>query len=52
MKGLIVGLVFFLAIGVLPADAARKPESLRVQVNQEKRFPKSRIFVRFVELVG
>ena len=51
MKGLIVGLVFFLAIGVLPADAARKPESLRVQVNQEKRFPKSRIFVRFVELV-
>ena len=51
MKGLIIGLLFVLAIGVLPAQAAGKPETLRVQVNKEKRFAKSRIFVRFVELV-
>jgi hypothetical protein len=40
-----------LALGVIPATAARRSETLRVQVNKEKRFAKSRLSVRFVELV-
>jgi hypothetical protein len=36
---------------VIPATAARRSETLRVQVNKEKRFAKSRLSVRFVELV-
>lgn len=51
MKGLIVFLLFVLAIGVLPATAAGRGETLRVQINKEKRFPKNKLTVRFVELV-
>ncbi len=51
MKGLIVFLLLVLAIGVLPATAAGRSETLRVQINKEKRFPKNKITVRFVELV-
>jgi hypothetical protein len=51
MKGLIVSLMMVLALGVIPATAARRSETLRVQVNKEKRFAKSRLSVRFVELV-
>jgi hypothetical protein len=40
-----------LALGVMPATAAKRSETLRVQVNKEKRFAKSRLSVRFVELV-
>ncbi len=51
MKGLIVFLLLVLAIGVLPATAAGRGETLRVQINKEKRFPKNKLTVRFVELV-
>lgn len=52
MKGLIAILMFVLALGVMPSDAAsRKPETLRVQINTEKRSPRSKLTVRFVELV-
>jgi hypothetical protein len=52
MKGLIGILMFVLAMVVMPADAASgKPETLRVQINKEKRAPKSRLSVRFLELV-
>jgi len=51
MKGLIVSLMMLLALGVLPATAAKRPETMRVQINKEKRFPRSRLSVRFVELV-
>jgi hypothetical protein len=40
-----------LALGVIPATAAKRSETLRVQINKEKRFAKSRLSVRFVELV-
>lgn len=51
MKGLIVFLLLVLAIGVLPATAAGHGETLRVQINKEKRFPKNKLTIRFVELV-
>ena len=51
MKGLILSLMMLLALGVLPATAAKRPETMRVQINKEKRFPRSRLSVRFVELV-
>jgi len=51
MKGLIVSLMMVLALGVIPATAARRAETLRVQINKEKRFPKSKLSVRFVELI-
>lgn len=51
MKGLIASLMLMLAFGVMPATAAKRPETVRVQINKEKRFPMSRLSVRFVELV-
>jgi hypothetical protein len=50
MKGLIATLILVLAFSGAQA-AGKKTETLRVQVNHEKRFAKSRLFVRFVELV-
>ncbi len=51
MKGLIAGLMLLLAFSVLPVSAAKRAETLRVQINKEKRFAKSKLSVRFVELV-
>ncbi len=53
MKGLILSLMLMLTLGTVDMTAAAvKPvETLRVQVNQEKRFSRNRLFVRFVELV-
>jgi hypothetical protein len=51
MKGLIAGLMFMLAFTVVPASAARRAETVRVQINKEKKFPKAKLSVRFVELV-
>ena len=52
MKGLIAGLLLVLAFGsVDAAGAARKGDTLKVQVNHEKRFARSKLSVRFVELV-
>jgi len=51
MKGLILSLMMLLALGVLPATAAKRPETMRVQINKEKRFAKGRLSIRFVELV-
>jgi hypothetical protein len=51
MKILIASLMMLLAFGVMPATAARRSETMRVQINKEKRFPKSKLSVRFVELI-
>ena len=51
MKGLIAGLMFMLAFTVVPASAARRAETVRVPINKEKKFPKAKLSVRFVELV-
>ena len=51
MKVLILGLFVVLALGGVSVDAAAKAETLRVQINREKRSPKSKMTVRFVELV-
>jgi hypothetical protein len=51
MKELIAGLLLMLALGTLPAAAQRTEERTRIQVNREKRLPKSRMTIRFVELV-
>jgi hypothetical protein len=51
MKGLIAGLMLMLAFTVVPASAARRAETVRVQINKEKKFPKAKLSVRFVELV-
>jgi hypothetical protein len=51
MKGLIAGLMMMLAFSVMPVSAAKRAETLRVQINKEKRFPKAKLSVRFVELV-
>ena len=51
MKGLIFSLMILLAVGVSPAIAAKPGETLRVQINKEKRSVKSKLTVRFVELV-
>ena len=51
MKGLIAGLILVLGFGSVSAGGARKGETLRVQVNHEKKFPKSKLSVRFLELV-
>ena len=52
MKGFTAILMLMFALGSVDIGAAtRKAETLRVQINQEKRFPKSRLSVRFVELV-
>ena len=51
MKGLAASLILMLGLGILPANAAKRAESISVQVNKEKRFPKAKLNVRFVELV-
>ena len=51
MKGFIVVLMFLFLLGAAPADAANKPESIKVQVNREKRSPRSNLSIRFVELI-
>ena len=51
MKGLIAGLIMMLAFAVVPASSAKRAETLRVQINKEKKFPKAKISIRFVELV-
>ncbi|MEO8041800.1 MAG: hypothetical protein ABI646_04225 [Acidobacteriota bacterium] len=51
MKGLIASLMLLLAFGTVPATAAKSAETLRVQINKEKRFAKSKLSIRFVELI-
>ena len=51
MRGIIVSLILVLAFGVTPTLAAQKAQTLRVQINKEKRLAKSKISVRFIELV-
>jgi hypothetical protein len=52
MKGLIVSLMLVIALGTLPATARQRTEERgRVQIHKEKRFAKSRLNGRFVELV-
>lgn len=52
MRGIILSFILTLCFGgALSASAARHPETLRVQVNHEKRAAKSRLSVRFVEMV-
>ena len=51
MKGFILSLMLVFAFGSVPAFAAGRPETIRVQVNHEKRAAKSRLSVRFVELI-
>jgi len=51
MKGLITSLLLVLALGTLPVSAQRTQETARIQVNKEKRLAKSRMNIRFVELI-
>ncbi len=51
MKTIIATVILVLGFGALPADAAQRQERVRVQVNTEKRAPKSRLNIRFVELI-
>ena len=51
MKGLIVVLMFMLALAASEVAAQRKGETLRVQVNMAKRTPRSGLNIRFVEMV-
>jgi hypothetical protein len=51
MKVLIVSLLFALALGTMPASAQRTEEKVRIQINKEKRLAKSKLKIRFVELV-
>ena len=52
MKGMLAGLLLILAFGsVDAAGVARRADTLKVQVNHEKRFAKSKLSVKFVELV-
>jgi hypothetical protein len=51
MKGLIAVLLLVLALGTVPTNASGRAETLRVQINKEKRFAKSKLSVRFVELI-
>ena len=51
MKGLVASLILMLAVGVMPAMAKRQPESVKIQVNKEKVSPKSKLTIRFVEMV-
>src|SRR5215213_411112 len=51
MKGLILSLMMVLALGVMPADAAKKGETVRVQINKEKRTAKGKVSIHFTELV-
>lgn len=40
-----------LALGSVDAAGVRKGDTLRVQINHEKRAPRSKLTVRFVELI-
>ncbi len=51
MKGLILSLMMLLAVGVMPANAAKKSETMRVQINKEKRIAKGKVSIRFTELI-
>ena len=51
MRGLVASLILMMAVGVVPAIAGRQPESVKVQVNKERVTPKSKVTIRFVELV-
>ena len=51
MRGLIAGLMLILAFASVDVAGQRKGETLKVQVNKEKRFAKSKLSVRFLELV-
>ena len=51
MKGLVATIVLMLAVGVTPVMAKRQAENLKIQVNTEKRSPKSKLSIRFVEMV-
>lgn len=51
MRILIAGLMLLLTLGSVEAAGIRKGETLRVQINTEKRFPKSKLSIRFVELI-
>ena len=51
MKVLATSLILMFAVNVLPTMAARQTESVKVQVNTEKVSPKSKLNIRFVELV-
>ena len=51
MKVFVLSLMLTLAMATLPVMAARQPEKLKVQVNTEKRSPKSKLTIRFAELV-
>ncbi|PYT01312.1 MAG: hypothetical protein DMF63_00215 [Acidobacteria bacterium] len=43
--------MMILAFSVVPVTAARRAETVRVQINKEKKFAKSKLTIRFVELV-
>ena len=51
MKGLIASLMMVLALGGFAANAAKPAETIRVQINSEKRLPKSKLSIRFLEMV-
>lgn len=51
MKGIFAALIFVIAFGMAYTAFAKEPETLRVQVNHEKRLAKSKLTIRFVELV-
>ena len=51
MKGFVASLMLMLAVGVMPTIAKPQTESFKVQVNKEKRAPKSRLSIRFLEMV-
>lgn len=40
-----------LALGVMPASAAKRSETVRVQINKEKSFANGKLSIRFLELV-
>ncbi|MEO8573995.1 MAG: hypothetical protein ABI481_08490 [Pyrinomonadaceae bacterium] len=40
-----------LAVGVMPATAAKRAETMRVQINKEKRVAKGKVSIHFTELI-
>ena len=51
MRCLVASLVFMLAVTVMPSLAKRQGESVKVQINTEKRASQNKLNIRFVELV-
>jgi hypothetical protein len=51
MKRYFAILLLLIFAGVVTAEAAARTETVRVQINHQKRLPKSRLTVRFVELI-